>query len=72
MYFLEKEYNKHLLKCKNLNNTLQHLQILVKNKNVKAFYNYKYMQPNPYCIFWNLEYLTEKLIPEEKTKLTPY
>jgi hypothetical protein len=28
------------------------------------------MQPNPYRIFWDLEMLTEKLTPEEKTKLT--
>jgi hypothetical protein len=28
------------------------------------------MQPNPYHIFWDLEMLTEKLTPEEKTKLT--
>ena len=28
------------------------------------------MQPNPYRIFWDLECLTEKLSPEEKTKLT--
>uniref|UniRef100_U9UX13 Uncharacterized protein n=1 Tax=Rhizophagus irregularis (strain DAOM 181602 / DAOM 197198 / MUCL 43194) TaxID=747089 RepID=U9UX13_RHIID len=27
------------------------------------------MQPNPYRIIWDLEMLTEKLIPEEKTKL---
>ncbi|PKK65416.1 hypothetical protein RhiirC2_715562 [Rhizophagus irregularis] len=42
----------------------------VKNKSIKAFYNHKCMQPNPYCIFWDLEMLTEKLIPEEKMKLT--
>ena len=28
------------------------------------------MQPNSYRIFWDLEMLTEKLTPEEKTKLT--
>jgi len=28
------------------------------------------MQPNPYSIFWDLEMLTKKLTPEEKTKLT--
>ena len=27
------------------------------------------MQPNPYRIFWDLEMLTKKLTPEEKTKL---
>src|SRR3954465_12091624 len=42
----------------------------VKNRSVKAFYNHKYMQLNPYRIFWDLEMLTEKLTPEEKTKLT--
>src|SRR3954454_4017677 len=42
----------------------------VKNRSIKAFYNHKCMQLNPYHIFWDLECLTEKLTPEEKTKLT--
>ena len=48
----------------------QQPQMPVKNRSVKAFYNHKCMQPNPYRIFWDLEMLTEKLTPEEKTKLT--
>src|SRR6266498_3206666 len=44
--------------------------MLVKDKSVKAFYNHKCMQPNPYHIFWDLEMLTKKLTPEEKMKLT--
>src|SRR6266496_6005792 len=42
--------------------------MLMKNRSVKAFYNHKCMQPNPYRI--DLEMLTEKLTPEEKIKLT--
>src|ERR1043165_2557811 len=41
-----------------------------KENNEKYFNNYKCMQPNPYRIFWDLECLTEKLSPEEKTKIT--
>jgi hypothetical protein len=41
----------------------------VKNRSIKAFYNHKYMQLNPYRIFWDLEILTKNLTPEEKTKL---
>ncbi|CAI2187133.1 18765_t:CDS:2, partial [Funneliformis geosporum] len=42
----------------------------VKNRNVKAFYNHKCMQPNLYRIIWDLEMLIKKLTAEEKTKLT--
>ncbi|RIB21546.1 hypothetical protein C2G38_2176282 [Gigaspora rosea] len=59
-----------LPKCKGLNNAPQRPQMPLKNKSIKAFYNYKCMQPNPYRIFWDLEMLTEMLTPEEKTKLT--
>ncbi|CAI2186381.1 19272_t:CDS:1 [Funneliformis geosporum] len=44
--------------------------MLVKNRSIKAFYNHKCMQPNPYRIIWDLEMLTEKLTSEEKMKLT--
>ncbi|CAG8557514.1 10022_t:CDS:2, partial [Cetraspora pellucida] len=63
-------YNEHLPKCKGLNNAPQQPQMPVKNRSIKAFYNHKCMQPNPYHIFWNLEMLTEKLTSEKKTKLT--
>ncbi|UZO18727.1 uncharacterized protein OCT59_010039 [Rhizophagus irregularis] len=52
------------------NNANAQPQMPVKNRSVKAFYNHKCMQPNPYRIFWDLEMLTEKLAPEEKAKLT--
>ncbi|PKB99118.1 hypothetical protein RhiirA5_383434 [Rhizophagus irregularis] len=52
-----------------LNNASQRSQMPVKNKSIKAFYNHKCMQPNPYCIFCDLEMLTKKLTPEEKMKL---
>src|ERR1700722_2363076 len=43
--------------------------MLVKNKSVKTFYNYKCMQPNLYQIFWNFECLIKKLTLKEKIKL---
>ncbi|UZO21357.1 uncharacterized protein OCT59_013753 [Rhizophagus irregularis] len=70
VYSSEIRYNEHLPKCKGLNNAPQRPQMPVKNRSVKAFYNHKYMQPNPYRIFWDLEMLTEKLAPKEKAKLT--
>jgi hypothetical protein len=70
VYSSEIKYNEHLPKCKGLNNAPQRSQMPVKNRSVKTFYNHKCMQPNPYRIIWNLEMLTEKLTPEEKTKLT--
>ncbi|GBB91050.1 hypothetical protein RclHR1_18160002 [Rhizophagus clarus] len=69
VYSSEIRYNEYLPKCKSLNNAPQQPQMLVKNRSVKAFYNHKCMQPNPYRIFWDLEMLTKKLTPEEKTKL---
>src|SRR5829696_6300076 len=42
----------------------------ISEDNEKYFQNYKCMQPNPYRIFWDLEMLTEKITPEEKTRLT--
>ena len=70
VYSAEKGYKEHLPKCKGLNNASQRPQMPIKNKSIKAFYNHKCMQPNPYRIFWDLECLTENLTPEEKTKLT--
>ncbi|CAG8805939.1 2877_t:CDS:2, partial [Gigaspora margarita] len=65
-----KGLKKHIPKCKDLNNASQQLQMPEKNRSIKAFYNHKCMQPNPYHIIWNFKMLTEKIIPEEKMKLT--
>ncbi|CAI2195972.1 5296_t:CDS:1, partial [Funneliformis geosporum] len=63
-------YNEYLPKCKGLNNASQRPQMPVKNRSIKAFYNHKCMQLNPYRIIWDLEMLTKKLTPEKKMKLT--
>ncbi|CAG8464061.1 9397_t:CDS:2 [Gigaspora margarita] len=70
VYFTEKRFKEHLPKCKGLNEAPQRPKVPGKDNNEKYFYNYKCMQPNPYQIIWDLEMLTEKLTPEEKTKLT--
>jgi len=70
VYSSEARYNEHLLKCMGLNDALQQPKVPGKENNEKYFNNYKCMQPNPYHIFWDLECLTEKLSPKEKTKLT--
>ncbi|PKK58881.1 hypothetical protein RhiirC2_720198 [Rhizophagus irregularis] len=70
VYSTEKKFKEHLPKCKGLNETPQRPKVPEKDDNEKYFYNYKCMQPNPYRIIWDLEMLTEKLTPEEKTKLT--
>ncbi|KAF0520568.1 gastrula zinc finger protein xlcgf46.1: PROVISIONAL [Gigaspora margarita] len=70
VYSAEKGLKEHIPKCKGLNNAPQQSQMPIKDRSVKAFYNHKCMQPNPYRIFWDLECLTENLTPEEKTKLT--
>src|SRR3989337_632077 len=70
VYSTEKRFKEHLPKCRGLNEAPQRSKVSGKDDNEKYFYNYKCMQPNPYRIIWDLEMLTEKLTPEEKTKLT--
>ena len=50
VYSVKKGYKEYLLKCKGLNNAPQWSQMSVKNRSVKAFYNHKCMQLNPYQI----------------------
>ena len=51
VYSAKKGLKEHIPKCKGLNNAPQQPQMPVKNRSVKAFYNHKCMQLNPYHIF---------------------
>ncbi|CAJ0828937.1 208_t:CDS:2 [Entrophospora sp. SA101] len=68
VYSDEKGLRNH--KCSGLNGAPQVPKVPKLYKCTKAFDNHKYMQTNPYRIFWDLECLTTKLTPEEDAQLT--